>query len=122
VFNNASYGAIEITQKTFFKQKFGVDSTSGLSFPDTGKIASAYGIHYIRADTNNDLEECFTKFINHTETVILEVFCCLQVRYPKISSIKNEDGSFSSLPFEDMEPFLSREEFNEEMIVKSLRK
>ena len=122
VFNNASYGAIEITQKTFFKQKFGVDNTSGLSFPDTGKIACAYGIHYLRADTNSDLEDRFTEFINYTETVILEVFCCLQVRYPKISAVKNEDGSFTSLPYEDMEPFLSAEEFNAEMIVKSLRK
>jgi hypothetical protein len=35
-----------------------------------------------------------------------EVECC-----------KNEDGTFSSRPFEDMDPFLSREEFAEEMIV-----
>lgn len=120
VFNNASYGAIEITQKTFFNNKFGVDTVSGLSFPDTGKIANAYGIKYIKANTNDELEDAFQKFIMYNDTVILEVFCCLQVRYPKMSSSKNDDGTFTSLPFEDMEPFLTRDEFYKEMIIRPL--
>jgi acetolactate synthase I/II/III large subunit len=120
VFNNASYGAIEITQKTFFNNKFGVDKTSGLSFPDTGKIANAYGINYIKVEENKELRSAFAEFINSTQSIILEVFCCLQVRYPRMSAIKNEDGTFTSRPFEDMEPFLSREEFYREMIVKPL--
>lgn len=120
VFNNASYGAIEITQKTFFNNKFGVDQSSGISFPDTGKIAAAYGIHYISVRTNDELEDGVNAMIAYSGPVIFEVFCCLQVRYPKLSSRKNEDGTMSSLPFEDMEPFMSREEFIKEMIVKSI--
>jgi acetolactate synthase-1/2/3 large subunit len=120
VFNNASYGAIEITQKTFFNNKFGVDVVSGLSFPDTGKIAAAYGIKYMKANVNDELDDAFAKFIEHDETVILEVFCCLQVRYPRMSSVKNADGSFTSRPFEDMDPFLPRDEFYREMIVKPI--
>jgi acetolactate synthase-1/2/3 large subunit len=42
----------------------------------------------------------------------------VQGRIPKISAIKNDDGTFNNRPFEDLEPFLSREEFQEEMIVK----
>jgi len=49
LFNNGAYGAIEITQKNFFKNKFGVDYSSGLSFPDTEKIAYAYGVKYLSA-------------------------------------------------------------------------
>ena len=47
VSNNNAYGAIQITQTNFFKNKFGVDTSSGLSFPSTEKIANAYGIKYL---------------------------------------------------------------------------
>jgi acetolactate synthase-1/2/3 large subunit len=120
VFNNASYGAIEITQKTFFGNKFGVDQSSGLSFPDTGKIAAAYGIQYMSVREKADLEDAIDRFTKTTGPVIFEIFVCIQTRVPKLSSRRNEDGSFTSLPFEDMEPFLSREEFNAEMIVPIL--
>jgi hypothetical protein len=36
------------------------------------------------------------------------------------SASKNEDGTFTNRPFEDMEPFLDREEFFKEMIVKPI--
>jgi acetolactate synthase-1/2/3 large subunit len=120
VFNNASYGAIEITQKTFFNNKFGVDSSSGLSFPDTGKIAGAYGINYMSVRENDDLDDAISKFIQTKESVIFEIFCCIQTRYPKMSAMKNADGTFTSRPFEDMEPFMSREEFTSEMIIKPI--
>jgi acetolactate synthase-1/2/3 large subunit len=118
VFNNGAYGAIQITQTNFFKNEFGVDSRSGLSFPDTEKIANAYGIKYISAKKNEDLDSSIKQFIEFPETVILEVFCCVQVRYPRLNAIKNDDGTFNNRPFEDMDPFLTREEFNNEMIVK----
>jgi acetolactate synthase-1/2/3 large subunit len=120
VFNNASYAAIEITQKTFFNNKFGVDVTSGLSFPDTEKIAKAYNIQYMSASVNSNLNTEIDKFIEIKENVIFEIFCCIQGRYPKMSAVKNEDGTFTSRPFEDMEPFLDREEFFKEMIVKPI--
>ena len=119
LFNNGAYGAIEITQTNFFKTKFGVDKSSGLSFPDTEKIANAYGIKYICVKNNADVEQVVDAFINcHDEPIILEVFCCIQGRYPRLNAIKNEDGTFTNRPFEDMDPFLNRDEFEKEMIVK----
>jgi acetolactate synthase-1/2/3 large subunit len=118
LFNNGAYGANEITQTTFFKNKFGVDYSSGLSFPCTEKIAGAYGLKYIAARKNEDIMSCLTEFINCKEAIILEVFCCIQGRYPRLNAIKNDDGTFTNRPFEDMDPFLSREEFISEMIVK----
>jgi acetolactate synthase-1/2/3 large subunit len=120
VFNNASYGAIKITQKTFFSNKFGVDEASGLSFPDTEKIAAAYGIPYIGVREKENLDAGIDQFLQTTGPVIFEIFVCVQNRIPKLSARKNEDGSFTSLPFEDMEPFLSREEFHAEMIVPTI--
>jgi acetolactate synthase-1/2/3 large subunit len=119
LFNNNAYGAIKITQENFFKTKFGVDQSSGLSFPNTSKIASAYGIHYLSIYKNTEVEELIDKFINYSEgPVILEVFCCIQGRYPRLNAIKNDDGTFTNRPFEDMDPFMDREEFRKEMIVK----
>ena len=118
IFNNASYGAIEITQSNFFNAKFGVDLSSGLSFPDTQKIANAYGIKYMSAVKEEELENSINEFLNYKDTIILEIFCCIQGRYPRMSAIKNDDGTFTNRPFEDMEPFMDREEFKKEMIVK----
>jgi acetolactate synthase-1/2/3 large subunit len=119
IFNNGAYGAIEITQSNFFKAKFGVDYSSGLSFPDTEKVANAYGIHYLSVKKNDDIENIINDFLNYSEgPVILEVFCCIQGRSPRLNAIKNDDGTFTNRPFEDMDPFMSREEFEKEMIVK----
>jgi acetolactate synthase-1/2/3 large subunit len=118
LFNNGSYGAIKITQTNFFKNKFGVDQDSGLSFPNTQNIANAYGIKYLCASKNEDIENILKEFINFNDTIILEVFCCIQTRYPRLNAIKNDDGSFTNRPLEDMDPFLDREEFKKEMIVK----
>ena len=119
LFNNNAYGAIKITQENFFKTKFGVDESSGLSFPNSSKIASAYGIHYLSIYKNSEVEDVIDKFINYSEgPVILEVFCCIQGRYPRLNAIKNDDGTFTNRPFEDMDPFMDREEFRKEMIVK----
>jgi acetolactate synthase-1/2/3 large subunit len=117
LFNNNAYGAIEITQSNFFKQKFGVDESSGLSFPDTEKICSAYGILYLSVKENDKIEEYISLFLNSKGPILLEVFCCIQGRYPRLNAIKNEDGTFTNRPFEDMDPFMSREEFKNEMII-----
>jgi acetolactate synthase-1/2/3 large subunit len=120
LFNNGAYGAIEITQTNFFKNKFGVDESSGLSFPNTEKIAYAYGLKYLSAKKNEDVTNVLKEFIECKEAIILEIFCCIQGRYPRLNAIKNDDGTFTNRPFEDMDPFLERNEFENEMIVTPL--
>jgi acetolactate synthase-1/2/3 large subunit len=117
VFNNASYGAIVITQKNFFNAKFGVDVSSGISFPSTEKIVNAYGIKYDCIQDYSNMEDKINQFINYDGAILLEVFCSIQSRHPRLSAIKNEDGTFTNRPFEDMFPFLEREDLKNEMIV-----
>ena len=119
LFNNGGYGAIEITQSNFFKRKYGVDKDSGLSFPDTERISYAYNIKYLSIKTNEEIEGKIKEFLDYNDgPIILEVFCCIQSRFPRLNARKNDDGTFSNCPYEDMEPFLDREEFKNEMIVK----
>lgn len=120
LFNNSSYGAIAITQKGFFNTKFGVDIESGISFPDAEKISNAYGINYIKIKNNNDIDNKLNDFMNCNDSIICEVICCVQQRYPKLNAKKNDDGTFTNKPLEDMEPFLERDEFEKEMIVKTI--
>ena len=117
LFNNSSYGAIQITQSNFFKNKFGVDNESGLSFPDTEKICYAYDIKYICIKTNDSIEEKINDFLNYDGIILCEIFCCIQSRYPRLSAIKNDDGTFTNRPFEDMFPFMDRDELKNEMII-----
>jgi acetolactate synthase-1/2/3 large subunit len=116
--NNNAYGANVITQNLYFKNKYGSDNESDLSFPSSEKIAKAYGIEYICARKIADLEQVFNTFLNSKNAIICEVFTTIQPRVPKLSAVQNADGTFSSRPFEDMDPFMSREEFEQEMIVK----
>jgi len=118
IFNNGTYGANKLTQTTMFSNIYGVDSSSGISFPSTEKIANAYGIKYVSAKTNSELETAMQIFFDCKSAIILEVFCCVQSRYPKLNGKLNKDGTFSNRPFEDMEPFMDRTEFEKEMIVK----
>jgi acetolactate synthase-1/2/3 large subunit len=41
-------------------------------------------------------------------------------RAPRLSSVQRADGSFVSKPLEDLWPFLDRDEFRSNMIVKPL--
>ena len=120
VFNNGTHGATKLTQTIFFKNTYGVDKESGISFPDTEKICNAYGIKYIGIRNKEEMECKMQDFLNSESYVVSEIFCCIQSRYPRLNAKKNDDGTFSNRPFEDMEPFLSREEFENEMIVKTV--
>ena len=117
VTNNNCYGANFLTQNIYFNSKNGADKESGLSFPSTEKIAKAYGIHYIRIEKNEELEEKYKYFLTYNGPIICEVICKVQMRVPKLSAFKNDDGTFTNRPLEDFEPFLDRKEFKEEMIV-----
>lgn len=122
VWNNNGYLSIRTTQKKFFGgREIGTDKNSGLSFPDTEKIASAYGIPFIRVLKSEDLDEALNKLANIEGPAILEVMCPEnQEIIPTASSKKLADGRMVSKPLEDMYPFLDRFEFLSNMIAKPL--
>lgn len=112
--------ASDLTQNKFFHGRFiGTDSTSGVSFPEVKKIAVAYGIAYFRIDTIQDIETQMPAIMAKTEPVLCEVKIIRdQEVIPSVSSKKLADGKLMSAPIEDMYPFLPRDEFNNNMIVK----
>lgn len=120
VWNNDGYLSIRATQRKFFDGRFiGTDSMSGVSFPDLEKIAAAYGLCYFRMDKIDMMQEQFAEILADDEPVICEVMSVRdQAVMPSVSSKQLEDGRLVSAPIEDMFPFLPREEFLANMIVK----
>lgn len=119
--NNEGYHSIRQTQvKYFFGESLvGIGPDSGdLSFPDMEKIAAAYGIKYISADTNSKLKEAVKKTFEMRGPVICEAFVTTEQNFePKSAGKQLPDGRMISPPLEDLTPFLSDEEMKENMIV-----
>lgn len=122
VWNNNGYLSIRTTQRKFFSgRELGTDAQSGLSLPDTEKIAAAYGIPFLRVSESNLLDAALERMMKTKGPVILEVMCPEnQEIIPTASSKKLPDGRMVSKPLEDMYPFLDRSEFLANMIVKPL--
>ena len=122
VWNNNGYLSIRATQTKFFNGRYiGTDKASGVSFPDLKKIASAYGIKYYKISKSSKIDECIDDILLEKEAVICEVMCDPnQEIVPSVQSLKKQDGTMVSKPLEDMYPFLDRNEFSKEMIVKPL--
>jgi len=113
VFNNNGYLLIRLTQNNFLQRRYmGIDQATGVSFPDLKKIAKAYGIKYMRISKVKTLDSKLDKLIDYKGPIICEVICPSdQLLMPRVASKQNEDGSMMSMPFDDMFPFLSREEY-----------
>lgn len=120
IFNNNGYASIRSTQHSFFNDHFiGVDKESGVSLPDTLKVADLYGIKGIRITRPEDIEKNIKEVLNHKGPVICDIICnSSQPIIPTVYSIKKDDGSMISKPLEDMYPFLDRKEFLSNMVVK----
>ena len=87
------------------------------------KIAKAYDLPYVKINNTAELRKKLTDVITASGPVVCEVMCPEnQEIIPMVSAIKNDDGSMTSKPIEDMYPFLDRDEFLKEMIVDSYLK
>ena len=119
--NNGGYHSIRQTQSKFFSDKVmvGIGEDSGdLSFPDMEKLAFAYGYPYVSAKTNSELKEAVEIAYAIEGPVIMEAFVTKEQNFePKSSGKQLADGRMVSPPLEDLVPFLSDEEMDENMII-----
>ena len=122
VLNNNGYASIRASQTGYFgKPNIGCDGSTGLTVPDLSKVAAAYNIpSFVIADQKN-LREDVKHVLAMEGPVMVDVHVIPdEVRAPRLQSYQKPDGSFVSKPLEDMFPFLPREEFLANMIVKPL--
>lgn len=122
VLNNEGYISIRNTQRGFFKGHYvGCEAGSGVSCPDTLKIAEAYGLKGLRIENQQALAERLDSVLSAVGPVVCEILLDPDEKMePKLSSEVKPDGRIVSKPLEDMFPFLDREEFKKQMIVETI--
>jgi acetolactate synthase-1/2/3 large subunit len=110
VLNNAGYLSMRSTQSAFFGRLTGESGSSGVSFPDMVKIASAYGIPSVRIDREQQLPQV-TKALAASGPALIDVVLDPQQEFePRSRARQSADGSIVSPELEDMYPFLSEDE------------
>jgi acetolactate synthase-1/2/3 large subunit len=117
ILNNGGYLSMRLTQGGFFKGSFiGESPSSGVSFPDYAKVAAAYGLPAKRieaADFSRDIDA----FLSIPGPGLCEVMLDPNQGFePRLSSRQLPDGRIVTAAFEDMAPFLSREELAQNIL------
>jgi acetolactate synthase I/II/III large subunit len=122
VLNNDGYASIRASQKAYFGEaQIGADAATGLTIPNLSKIAASYDIPAVVIEDQSNLREDVCRILAMPGPVMVDVRVIPdEVRAPRLQSYQKPDGSFVSKPLEDLFPFLSREEFLANMIVKPL--
>lgn len=118
VIANGGYHSIRQTQERFFPATpVGFDAGTGLSLPDLGAIAAAYGIPFRRTASLTSVGLLTAKAFESGGPFILEVVVDRAQGFaPKASSKLLADGSMVSPPLHDMAPFLDPEELRENVL------
>ncbi|MEK7633220.1 MAG: thiamine pyrophosphate-binding protein [Patescibacteria group bacterium] len=113
IFNNNGYLLIRHTQKNFMEGRLmGESAKNGVWCPDSLKIAMAYGIKGVRISSIDEVEKKVKEVLDFKGPVICDVMTPdWQLLIPRIASEKRPDGTLVAKPYEDMFPFLDRNEF-----------
>ena len=113
ILNNNGYLSIRQTQRNLFQPPFiGIDSESGVGFPNFEKLADAFGIKYFKLDNEKTADSVYEDVLNYDGPCICETVVDSNQNFePKSSSKVLPDGRIVSPSLDDMAPFLDRDEF-----------
>ena len=113
VLNNGGYLLIRLTQQNFQEGRLiGTDEDSGVSCPDLEKIAWAYGVKFFRIKELDEMDAVLDELMAWKGPAICEAITPRnQLLMPRVASRKRDDGTMESMPYDDMFPFLPREEY-----------
>ena len=122
ILNNNGYLLIRHSQSNFMKGRLiGESAKTGVSFPDMEKIAHAYGIAYQKISSVTELSAGLDCLKKHHGPLICEVMTPEnQLLIPRVASKALPDGTMVSMPYDDMYPFLGREEYSENCVYKTM--
>lgn len=113
ILNNKGYLSIKNTQSKFYGNVHGVDSDTGLWFPDFLDLADVFQIDSFRVWNNADMHKYMPQVFDMITPYIMEILCLQSQQILPSQGFK--DGK--QAPLHDMVPFLSDEEMKQEMII-----
>ena len=114
VYNNGGYLTIKQAQQLSFNNRImGSNSVSGLSFPDYKKIAQSHNIKYLKISNNKNIKDKIQRVLKVEKSIICELMIDHnQEQMPKAINKRTPEGKIVPTKYEDMYPFLSKEELN----------
>ena len=114
IFNNDGYVTIKQTQQLGFNGRImGADKKSGLSFPNYKKIAQSHKLDYFKIKSNKNLKNTLKKILNLKGGSICELLMDPdEEQIPKAINKRTPEGKSVPTKFEDMYPFLPKQELN----------
>jgi acetolactate synthase-1/2/3 large subunit len=113
ILDNGGYRSIVSMQRSHFQGRIVAgEPGSGLTMPDTGRVAEAYGIPARYVDDQSQLRETLVEVLKMPGPVVCVVKTSVdETTSPRAIAEIRPDGSIVSKPMEDMWPFLDRGEF-----------
>jgi len=119
ILNNGGYASIRNTQRNYFSGRFiGTGPEAGLQFPDLDKLASSYGLPYLRIADASELDGLLESTLTTLGPRIVDVqLSPNETLAPKAAALPQADGSMLSMPLEDMSPLLSLQQLQAEMLI-----
>jgi len=113
IINNDGYLLIRHTQKNFCEGRLiGESNKNGVGLPNMEKVADLYDIKYMSINSTTELASKIDELIAYKGPMICEVFTPReQLLIPRVASKKLDSGKIISMPYDDMFPFLDREEY-----------
>jgi acetolactate synthase-1/2/3 large subunit len=115
VINNGGYMSIHAAQSRYFGRFIGESKQSGVSCPDIGKIAAAYGIRHILISGSPEVDGLVENALSFDGPVICEVMSpANQLIAPTVAAERKPDGTMVSKSLDDMFPYLDRKIYQEE--------
>jgi acetolactate synthase I/II/III large subunit len=118
IYNNGGYLTIKQTQQLGFKSRImGSDYESGLSFPNYELISKSHSIKYFKISDTKKIKNLVSKILKINEPVICELILdSEQEQMPKAINRRTLDGRSIPTTFEDMYPFLPKNELKSNIL------
>lgn len=121
VINNDDYAIIRRRQKELFRKRtIGTDSSNGVKSTPIKAYAKCFEFEYKKIKNIKEFDNNFPKILKIDGPVITEVMGRLDQEYIEVATTRSSSGKFVRPPLEDQYPFIDREKFKNEMIVKPL--
>lgn len=122
IHSNKGYLTIRHTQNGLFNGDYsGSSAESGVSLPNFEKLVKAYDIPFFKISNAKMASEIIKEMAKQDGPCVCEVIMDpMQPLVPKTSFKILPDGKLVSPPIEDLFPFLDREEFAANMIIKPI--
>lgn len=121
VINNNAYAIIRKRQVELFRLRtIGTDPSDGVGCPNFMKVAEGFEIPYVRIDSSLELQQKLKSIIDMDGPVLCEIMGLENQEYISSSHARDSKRRIVRRPIEDQAPYLDRELFLSEMIIKPI--